>query len=397
MKKRDVKYIVVVLLIVLGIGLAAIVVISRIGNETNELDGGIVEGEVVAIETCGIPAEEFESGATYKGADGIKTLFPSGYVKGTPLVEILFLRRRQDGETEPFMLETVGLSSKNEGYGPDYGLQGGYGIRLGLTSRPKESRGLIPGNLCMISHYWMPGESNATHTTKPRPGFSVPENLPPNTVYRVKLIVKDEIREQELLAKNLAAMEEQKRIAEEEKITVEFTAVPDPHLVVIYDDGVRSREESPIIIGGDVVEMKGPNKLGGELGVFPAKSRGKCWVYIKRLDKRSIALPKDADIVAGEDKLVELPVSVDKENLTMLRKYKGIAFYASADSRLPLFWSGFQKLISQNPNAAQELSIEILPGTYYVRVGTPKEDEVAIGTVTIKGTDPDPFSVRLPD
>jgi len=391
-----------VILFVVSVILAVLIVLAvrlRDGGRTqdDQIDGGIVGGEVVPMETCGIPPEAFRSGSrSYKGVDGIKTLFPSGYVRGTPLVEMRFLRRKPDGETEAFVLNTVGLS-KRQGYGPDFALQEAHGIRLAVTSNPKESRGLRPGNVYTISHYWAPGQSNATLTPKPRPGFRVPDNLPANTVYRVKLIIKDEIRERELLAKKLAAKERQKRIAEEEKITVTFTTVPDSHFVVLYNDGDRSREGSPAEPGGDVVVMKGPNKLEGELGVFLAKSGGRCWAYIRSLKKRSITLPKDADIVVSEDKLVELPISFDKVDLLKLSKYKAIAFYGSADGKLPLFGSSLRQLASQDPNAPKELSVKILPGTYYVRVGTPREDESPIGTVTIKGRDPDPFSIELPD
>lgn len=405
MKTRDVKRIVIALLIVLGTGLVGIAVRFRIGGNGEDPEGGesyVVKFEALPESDCEAIRSEIDLHTNtlfFVSEEGTGVMIPPhDYPKDSPLLIVCPMQRTVEGVIEPFEPNSVSFiaadPSRRGEHPGSYDLNGAKRLCIPVT------REFVRSALQAERKYSVGASILQSGTIGPlsyRTTVTVPKDFENEKVYRIQLVLRDLLKEKTDAERRQAEAELLRRLSEEEKITVNFTTVPDPYLVILYDDGDRSKEESPIIHEGDTVVIKGPNKLGGELGVFPTKSRGKCWAYIKRLDKKSVTLPKDADIVVGEDELVELRVSVDKEDLAKVSKYKGITFYASSDSRLPLFWSGFQKLASQDPNAPKELPVRVLPGTYYVRVGKPREDETPIGTVTVEGTDPEPYSVKLPD
>ncbi len=228
----------------------------------------------------------------------------------------------------------------------------------------------------------------------------VPDEVGVGKICKVNVVVIDEIPEKELLAKEEAAKKERARIAEEEKLTVTFSESPAQLLILLYHDGERGREAPVRESNARVVEMKGPNKLGGELAVFRAESGTRCWAYIGNLRKRDITLPKDADIICDEKDLVDLTIVLRDEDIAELVEQEAVAFYASSQGKLPLFGLRLRdKLADTSADGGKELSVKIKPGTYYARMGEPMEmeKETAVGKVTVSAEGPNTWQLELPD
>jgi hypothetical protein len=158
-----------------------------------------VPGEIVPFEKSGIPQEALKS-TDHLAGDGMKTVLSHDYQPGTPLVEISFLKRNADGTTEPFALSTVEILSA-DGRGPSIGLDGAHGLREDVTRDPNSRRGMMRGKTYKIASYIPVGGHTGIKTAPLDPVFQVPEDLPPNSVFRVKLIIKDEMAEQQALAR----------------------------------------------------------------------------------------------------------------------------------------------------------------------------------------------------
>jgi len=403
MKTRDLKYIVIALFIVLGVGVVGIVVRSRVAGNGEPPEGGeslAVKYEALAQSECEAIRAEIDlhrERLFFITEDGTGVMIPvHDYPKDSPLLIVCPMQRTADGAIEPFEPNAVSFRAADVSYRSpgSFDLNGAKRLCIPVTKEFVHIA-LEAGREYLVRARTLQGTivMGVPYQTT----LKIPNELENGKVYQIQVVLRDLLKEKTDAERLQAEAERLRRLSEEEKITVRVTPVPESRFVVMYDDGVRSREGSPAESGGDVVVMKGPNKLGGELAVFLTKAGAPCWAYIKSLDKRTITLPKDADIVISEDRLVELPVSMAKEDLPRLSKYKAIAFYGSADGKYPLFRSSLRKLAFEDPNAPKVLSVKILPGTYHVRVGTPRKDETSIGTVTIKGRDPGPFSIELPD
>jgi len=390
--------ILLVLLAALSLSVVVRLLVRQHTDSAHELAHTVpfVEGEIVHIEQCDIPEQALKPFSHFLGADGIRTILRTGYRKGMPLVEISFLKRALDRGVVPFPLSSVELSPLT-GYGGSTGLDGAHGIRLAVSDGPNADESLAPGGGYRITQYIPVGGDTGIHTAPLNTSFRVPENLPPDTVYRVKLIIKDEILEEELLAQKKAEEERERRIAEEEKITVTFTTVPDPELGVIYRVGKRTREAGLGKTASNTVVMEGPNALGGELFVLLPRSPSRCWAYIKKLQTRSVTLPQDADLIVQEDKLVEVSILLNEKDLPRLAKYQAVSFYISAAAKLPLFGKSLRQLAALEGKLSKKLSVKMLPGTYYVRVGDPTQEEIVIGKVSVNAAGPNNYTVKLPD
>ena len=150
---------------------------------------GYVKGEIVPLQDSGIPREFVRLSPKVWDANGLTVYLPPGYEKGMPLVEMSFLKREMDGTVKPFRLRTVGVFGS-------MGMHGAHTLLLGVVDDPNVSGELRPGMEYTVSHYVPAGENQSFRTPPLNPTFRVPENLPPNSVYRVDLIIEDEIARQ---------------------------------------------------------------------------------------------------------------------------------------------------------------------------------------------------------
>ena len=330
-------------------------------------------------------------------SNGTMTYLGSDYSEDTPLIEISPQIRRLDGDVESLKVAHLGL--RRDGWSRSYEVEGTT-LRLQLGSEQTGAETLLFGHEYTVTGIFPLGDhSEYEFSGNTRVGkLRIPDEVGSGKICRIKVILIDEILEQELLAKKEAAKKERERVAEEEKLTVSFTEAPGELVVVLYHDAERVREAGMTEPDAKVIEMKGPNKLAGELVAYTTESGQRCWAYIKNLRKRSVTLPKDADIICSEEDLVDLTIVLHDEDMAGIVEQQAIAFYASSEGKLPLFGLRLRDKLADMPaDAARELSVKIKPGTYYARMGEPMEKETAVGKVTVSAEGPNTWQLKLPD
>jgi len=356
---------------------------------------GHVKGEPVPSNESGISQEALKPLDSRIGSDGVMTIAPRNYTHGMAFVEMSFFKRYLDGKVKPYPLDDIQLSPL-VGYGGNTGLRGAHGLRLGVTDAPNVRRALSPGEGYRITYY-TPVDGPSTKPLTPYPSFSVPENLPPNSVYRVDLIIEDEIARQQFEAARQATAQRRQQIVEQETITVTFTESLDTRFAVLYWAGDHQRESTGAP-GTRTVAIKGPNPLGGELAVCRIIGRLWCWAYISNVQSRSVTLPTDADVVVRDNKLVKLDIVFDEADTARLADFEAVGLYTSPDARLPVFAEALPRRAAPDQSIANVLSLKALPGTYYVRIGSPpSKDEIPIGTVSVTAKGPNRFDLQIPD
>lgn len=126
-------------------------------------------------------------------SDGFTTLADVIVEEGQRIAEVHFFKRDANGRLSPQYLELVtiiGDLTGNFSIGNKVG--GALGIRLAISGKE-------PGYLCLrlggkykIDGFMLPGESVAKKTSPLEPTFTIPEDLPPDSVYKVELVVLDE-------------------------------------------------------------------------------------------------------------------------------------------------------------------------------------------------------------
>jgi len=351
--------------------------------------------EVIVVDDPSIRKEIKESGIGFHSGDTM-TYLGSDYSEETPLIELSFQIKKLDGCIEPLKVAHLGL--KRAGWNNSYEVEG-ITLRLQLGSNQVNNKTLLFGKEYTTTGIFPLGDHSEYEFSGNTRGvkMKVPDEVGPGKVCRINMVLIDEIREKELHAKKEAEKIERERIAEEEKITVTFEELPSKSLVVLYKIGDHEREAPLTDLNSKCVEMKGPNKLGGELAVFRADSSARCWAYIKNLQKRDITLPKDADIICNMEDLVDLTIKFQDKDVDELVKQKAVAFYASPQAMLPLFGISLRsKLPEIQADAPKELTLKIKPGTYYARVGEPMKDGIQLGAVTFNETGPNTWELKLP-
>jgi len=176
----------------------------------------------------------------------------------------------------------------------------------------------------------------------------------------------------------------------DEAISVVVTGYPSEilpgGLYAVYHDTVVKRDfydnESP-----GRMTLKGPNRLGGELAVYFRKSEEivRLWAYVKKVSKRQISLPADADLVVAETDLVECYLSFAKEDMALLVNWEGVGFFASADSKLPLFFAAMNVGTLRVADYSK-VGFKAVSGLYHIRAIVNKdghERQVSLGTLEI--------------
>ena len=367
----------------------------------NLANGSYAVGEIVPLADCNIPADVLKPFFTQHDATGARTVLSSYYNENTPLIEMDFAMRTAENAIVPLEVDGLEILNTTGKWSTTHRV---HGDRLRLDVQIERAadniRSLIAGESYYIRNFSAGGNGQFCSSAKAERTFTVPKDLPDKHVYKVRLVLKDELREQRLLAQKEAEKREQERIAEQEKITVTFDTLPDERFVVLYQDGNRSREARLMDSNDKRVLMKGPNALGGELGVFvhPDKYNLTCIAYIENLHKRDIIFPKDADFIRDIENLADLTITLQDRDVDEIAKQEVLSFYISSEAKLPLLVTSLRDKLADMPaDAARELSVKIKPGTYYARMGEPMEEETAIGRVTVSAEGPNTWQLKLPE
>jgi len=197
-----------------------------------------------------------------------------------------------------------------------------------------------------------------------------------------------------------AARSMARQTAENEKITLHIKEPP-VHAAVLaeYDDGtgVRRFEQTG---SPTQLELMGPNKLGGELAVY-TQAPGQdltLWCYVRHLAGRDVNMPDEADLVLAEKDLVQAGLSFSDEDRNLLRQWAGVEFYASADSRLPLFTAGLRPATAPQTDY-NNVPVKIAPGRYHMRAiitDGGQESRVPLGMIEIAAAQSGTYPVYVP-
>jgi hypothetical protein len=193
------------------------------------------------------------------------------------------------------------------------------------------------------------------------------------------------------------------RPEQDETISVVVTDYPSEilpgGLSAVYHDTVVKRDFYDNETPGRMT-LQGPNRLGGELAVYFRKSDEtlRLWAYVRKVSKRHIGLPADADIVVGETDLVESYLSFAKEDVALLVNWEGVGFFASADSKLPLF------LAAMNVGTLEVADYSKVPfkavsGQYHIRAIVSKdghERQVSLGTLEVRPEKLSKYEIDVP-
>lgn len=355
---------------------------------------------IVPREACSIPAEALRPFSNHLDASGIKTLMTTEYSEDIPLVEISFMIRDHDTKVKPFKVVSVGLSRSSGSWGGDYTV-GGIGLRMGVGKDRSNLRSLLLGEEYIIRSFWLPGREDAISTAHLQPKFKIPETLGKNEVYKVSLLLKDELLEERLLAEQKAEAERKKRIEKEETITIRIKDFPkyssQGRWIAAYHNGRRGRESTERDSEGDII-IKGPNKLGGELAVVFysfAERTTRLWVYLKNVRKRVINFPADADLEVKDDDLIQVYLAFKDEDL--LKEFAIIAFYREKNGRLPLFRTRLNSKHSGRKELEyKKIGLKVVPGSYHVRMIGNKGQKVILGKIQIAEEEFRTYTIHLP-
>jgi hypothetical protein len=353
-------------------------------------------GQILSQKAAGIDRTGWMPFSSHRDANGITTILPRRYTEGIPLVEMRFKKIALDGKVLPMNITIVDLVSPGFG-GANYSV-GGTGMRLAavLTRDPNGySRELVFGKEYVAQAYSIEGVQTAFNTEPLRPAFTVPTVLDVNTVYRVDLILKDEVLESELAAKKEADALKMSRLVEEEKIVVNTASPPLGGLVAVYQVGTMGREFTPDAAG--LLVLKGPNKLGGELAVYPRTGGANgVWAYIPKLEKRQVELPKDAQLLADPNNRVTARIAVNANENAVPAGYRQVRFYFSEDTHLPLFGKALSAPRTEG-NRTIIAEVPAAPGTYHVRLfGGDDRPELSLGMLKIESEQSKTYVVKIP-
>jgi hypothetical protein len=345
----------------------------------------IILEQILTTEEVKLPADVLRPWAVELSPAGVKTIMTSEYTSGTRLVELHFMGRELNGEINPVSLNFVQLQRAGAGEGPrGFQMDGGKALRLGIGQDGGNMRSVLLGGEYLVTGY-APSGVNAV-VKGPVPCFRIPEDLAKGALYRVQLLLVDKIHEQIVLEQQAAEARRKKELEEKEKITIHVRKYPEGategSLVAGYYDGVRAREFSEHGSIGELA-LKGPNKLGGELVVyFTSKATGEIttWAYVKEVQKRVVDLPDDADLEITDKDLIEVYLSFEGQEQGVLESLKGVALYAGADAKWPLFMA---RLTSREELDYNRIGLRLVPGSYYLRGHPKKGKEILLGKLQV--------------
>jgi len=348
------------------------------------------------------PEKALRPGAVDFGEEFL-TCMTDEYTEDTPLVEIYFMQRDKNGQVKPFKVWTLNIK-RADGFPVGGFSVEGRNLRMGAgeTQEPRmKSRWtLLRGIEYYVDKYSPREGSRLLRGLQPR--FTVPQDLQGNQVYKVELILKDEIFEQKQLEAEKALARQRQERAEREKITIYIRQYPEPNskLIGLYYDGKKVREFHDEEEG--IMTLMGPNKLAGDLmvGVLP---RGRIittlrpWIYIKDLQKRELIVPDDANRVISKDELVDVQILLEVGQDEMAKSLKKIFFLPYRQAKVPLFCVLIQEQMRTDSGYA--IKMPMLPGTYYPEGFIYKqqvEEWIPLGSIEIGNEPGKTYTINLP-
>jgi len=361
----------------------------------------IISQEILKKAEAHLPEKVLRPGATHLSTDGVRTILPDEYTSDTPIVELHFMARELNGTMHPVKLHFIHLQRTEPHWATGCQIDGGTTLRLGAGKEPDNRRALVLGAEYLVPGYAPAGINSVIKGSSP--AFRIPENLGPDEVYKIKLLLVDKIYEHQKLQKQKAAAQQRKRLEIEEAITVtiqkDAIQGQEGPLVCLYSVGEKNREFHNGQSSGQMT-LKGPNKLGGELVVYtsPPGQHFRSWCYIKNLQKRNVSLPDDADWSATREDLIEVYLSFPDEQKQFLDSWQGVIFYPSKASNVRLFGALLHVGSIQLTNYGK-VPLKIVPGKYYMKALVIKgrtEVFMPIGQLEIGKEPGKTYTINLP-
>jgi len=346
---------------------------------------------------------------SFTDSNGVNTYISKKYEGSSPLVELLFKTRDEEGKLQPLWIRHLYLQTHDSGC--NYGVRGN-GFRIEIRKEKEKHEDyyiplLLDREYTGIAHFegaydpvqMVPGKSGEVK-------FRTPASLGPGEIYRMEVVFVDKMWERELLQLRKAAEEQLERIKEEEAITVRVTDCPAwaelGLLSGIYSYGKTIREFHDYKSPG-LMEVKGPNRLGGELVVYGRKTGGasRMWAYISEVSLRDVNLPEDGEFIAEEEDLVECYLAVAKEDWELVvANWEGVVFCFDSDSKVPLFFTRTDRNVTETDEEIR-LAVKVMPWEYHVRGFLKGKSDlnsayVPLGTLDISEEEGKVYSVKLP-
>jgi len=348
----------------------------------------------------------------YFHANGVTTDLSDRYEANSPLVEIRFKIRLLDGTIKPLYLDSIYLDcASGRGTSPGlYTRKGSCGLRLEIWQRPR------PHTYDALLYDEKYSTRGTIHVSDKTPAlsrtyidkveFRTPEQLRPGQIYTIELLLFDRIWQQKQLERKKAEAEKIKQLQEQEKITVVIREYPDEkftgRLTGIYRVEGEKSEFNDYKSPGQM-ELKGPNKLGGELAVYVNElgQPARVWAYIQNLQGRNITLPDDAEQVFTEDDFVQVALSLTElKKKFNLAKWEAVVFYPSQESELFFFPAVLHEGSIQVTDYSN-VPLEIAPGNYFIKAcandAEGRDIFIALASVEIDKTPGRTYTIKIPN
>lgn len=199
--KRVIAFVIAAALVLTGVVAVALRYGTR--GEKQPVEAKAVKGEVLSIEECGIASETFEPFSINRDAQGMTTMLGIQYKKNDPLVEMAFMSRTLDGRIVPLRIGGIEFADDEEGGGVAMIPVEGVGLRLDVQEIREygNSRSVLLGHSYAVERFTVSGKGERNSSRIGDRTFVVPADLQPNQAYRVRLILRDEIYQKELMQK----------------------------------------------------------------------------------------------------------------------------------------------------------------------------------------------------
>jgi len=399
-------------ILVLAAVAAIVVFVKDFDNRKDNADIAVGGGEANNVQSYVVePEDEYNRSVrawiTKKrlggmlDPNGINSSLDVSYTESTPLIEIHCKIRDLDGSIKALDVKSLYIVPVSGSGGGGYGVNG-KGLRLELGG----DRRSPSGNLFFGTEYNVDGQlpnveySSATKLERTRKlKFSTPQSLEAGEICVVELVLVDRIQDKKDNELRAAEAKRRAELEEAEKITIKVSNLPQysdvGQWVALYAEGARHRSSYVPDAEGKFV-INGPNKLGGELALaFSSREKltRRCWAYIRKLAKRDVNLPEDADIVVTEEDVIEVYLSFEDKDKEALAEYSVVALFESEQGKLPLFYSF---LNSGEGFDHKKVKLEVVAGKYEARCIATREKEVSLGTLNISEEVGKVYSVKLP-
>lgn len=348
------------------------------------------------------------------GPDGFYTLGHVTVEEGQRILELRFLKRDLTGHLSHLSVENIRITGDIHFVNTRFGGEAISGIRMAIGGTGPRSRVMHPGVEYKIDGIGLPGELRTKRTFPSEPTFTIPKDLPANSVYKVELVVLDEqLNKQFAEEKELDRKQYAQRV-KEESITVNLakSEVELTRGAAYYQ--VETYKQKPVNSGKEAAFNKescavipGPNKLGGELvvvGIMTGSSgqRFLCsYAYIRNLDKRIVSIPEDADLLMKKEDMIPVTIGFDATKAPESNKFRTLGFFEKKDSKMFLVGIPFNPASIRMKDNRYEFDISIAPGAYVLKLygsddSGPWTDLLNLGNIEIK-PDQKRYEVDIPE